>query len=80
MTEKNVTVYTLEGCGKCEIIKKKMASMGIKFKIVDCSANPGIARIKGYKFFPVVELGSGEDVDRAMPYAQAAEWLREQDL
>jgi glutaredoxin len=75
MPENPITVYTLEGCGKCVVFKKKLKEMGVDYVEKNCTANPGVARVLKLHAFPSIEV-NGE----ILAYNSAVAWLREQDL
>lgn len=70
-----VTVFTLTGCGRCVVIKKKLQSMGIPYEEKNCSDNPGVAKVLGLHSFPSLMVDG-----KIMAYTAAAAWIREQDL
>ena len=52
-----VTVYTKSNCPQCEMTKKTMDRMGIKYRTVDLEQNPDILKdfiAKGYQAAPIV--------------------------
>lgn len=63
-------VYSMEGCGKCEYIKARLAQAHIPYY----EAWEDVAREKGIVNFPVVEH-DGE----MMNFSETCKWLREME-
>lgn len=52
-----VTVYTKSACPQCDMTKKTMDRMGIRYETVDLESNPDILKdfiAKGYQAAPIV--------------------------
>lgn len=72
MGEKKVPkVFTLQGCSKCQVFKKKMMAAGIDFEQVDCTNNSTLVNELGLTVFPSLMSPDGALYD----YRGALVWL-----
>lgn len=66
-----IRIYTLEGCPKCEILKKKLAQHNILFD--ECRDKEKMASL-GIGSCPVLDVGG-----RLMNFAEAVSWVNEEE-
>lgn len=62
-----VKIYTLDGCPKCEILKKKLAQHKVEFN--ECKDREAMALL-GIAACPVLEVNG-----QLLRYAQAVSWV-----
>ena len=62
-----VTVYTQPTCGKCKVLKSKLESANVDFKVVE---DIDVMISKGFKATPMLEVDGN-----IMDFAHAVKWI-----
>lgn len=63
-------MYTADWCGSCKMLKPALTKAGIKFKIVDVTADAKSAAAENVKGLPttIVKDNNGKEVERLVGY------------